>query len=120
MSFFKGKTKKCFASGCEEQIPVRMLMCRKHWDMVPSSIQFAVYNTLAIWQQGGDPHLYTKTIKRAAAAVAQKEARLNERKAIHETEETHPADRLQRESNVRPPLPVHDLEFRRHLRDQRR
>ncbi|MDR3797995.1 MAG: hypothetical protein P4K93_07570 [Terracidiphilus sp.] len=81
MKWFERRTKPCFAEGCDSRISRRMLMCRKHWDLVPNSIQFAVYNTLEIWESGGSPRLYLDVIKRARIAVAQKEARLNERES---------------------------------------
>lgn len=113
-------TKKCFVNGCEERIPARWLMCTAHWDMVPTEAQFEVYSTLRTWQQGGDPHAYIAAIKRAAAAVADKVARRDERKAPSETEETHSTDRLERESNFRSEIFVGDARIRRLLRDMRR
>jgi hypothetical protein len=63
--------KPCFAAGCPVKIARRLLMCPKHWRMVPRDIQIAVYETLDAWQRGGDPKPYIKAIEAARAAVAQ-------------------------------------------------
>lgn len=33
----------CHASGCPVQVPPRMLMCAKHWRMVPKRLRDAVW-----------------------------------------------------------------------------
>lgn len=35
----------CHAEGCPFKVPPKMLMCRKHWAMVPRAIQRAVWNS---------------------------------------------------------------------------
>lgn len=35
----------CAAIGCGARVPRGMLMCRKHWHMVPKAIQRAVWRT---------------------------------------------------------------------------
>ena len=72
--FGRGAKKKCFAIGCEERIPVKLLMCAKHWAMVPKGLQLGVYEHLDAWQKGGSPKPYLDIIKLAAQAVAQKQA----------------------------------------------
>ncbi|NEQ26709.1 MAG: hypothetical protein F6K28_48315 [Microcoleus sp. SIO2G3] len=34
---------KCHAEGCEALVPTHLLMCHRHWRMVPPQIQSAVY-----------------------------------------------------------------------------
>lgn len=71
---FRHGFKPCFAEGCTERIPRRFLMCRKHWNMLPNSIQHSVYSTLEIWQRGGSPRMYIDSIKYARIKLAQIEA----------------------------------------------
>lgn len=35
----------CHAEGCETPCPPRLLMCARHWRMVPKELQNAVYDT---------------------------------------------------------------------------
>lgn len=35
----------CHAYGCEIPVPPRMLMCRRHWAMVPRQMQSAIWTT---------------------------------------------------------------------------
>ncbi len=70
------RKKKCFAAGCKERVPLRLLMCKRHWAMVPHELRVEVYGALDIWQCGGSPRAYLDVIKRAAAAVARTEVQL--------------------------------------------
>lgn len=71
--FKREAKKKCFAIGCEVRIPTRLLMCARHWAMVPSGLQLSVNTHLAEWKKGGSPRKYIEVIKLAAEAVAKKE-----------------------------------------------
>lgn len=42
---------KCHATGCEKEVPPRMLMCAAHWRMVPKTIQRRVWNTYVEGQE---------------------------------------------------------------------
>ncbi len=35
----------CYAEGCEVEVPPRMLMCLRHWRMVPRDLQDAIWRT---------------------------------------------------------------------------
>jgi hypothetical protein len=65
--------KPCFAEGCKERVPKRLLMCQKHWNLVPHELRVEIYAGLDIWRSGGSPQAYIEAIKRARAAVAAKE-----------------------------------------------
>jgi len=67
-------TKPCFAEGCEARIPRRLLMCAKHWKLVPQRLQIEVYETLDAWQHLGSPAPYQAAIEAARVAVAELEA----------------------------------------------
>lgn len=58
-------------------MPPRMLMCRKHWRMVPSRLQDAVWATYRPGQERDkDPtDDYLDAARAAIDAVAEKEAR---------------------------------------------
>ncbi|MEM7019161.1 MAG: hypothetical protein AAF512_17690 [Pseudomonadota bacterium] len=36
-------THLCHAEGCQEAVPPKLLMCRRHWRMVPAELQQAVW-----------------------------------------------------------------------------
>ena len=42
-------THECPATGCDREVSVDMLMCRSHWNMVPTPLRTAVWNA---WQDG--------------------------------------------------------------------
>lgn len=42
-------THKCPVTGCVEQQPQHLLMCARHWRMVPQTIQAKVWET---WKSG--------------------------------------------------------------------
>lgn len=76
-------THHCHARNCKTPCPRRMLMCRKHWSMVPRDIQDEVYRTYRegqcddmrpsqAWHQAAD---------KAILAVAVKEGLLTREKA---------------------------------------
>lgn len=67
----------CHAEGCERRIPARMLMCGKHWRMVPKTEQDAVWATYRPGQeQTKDPsRAYLIAARDAINAVAEKEGR---------------------------------------------
>lgn len=66
----------CHAKGCKVRVPRRMLMCRKHWFMVPRDLQAAVWATYVDGQENRmDPTPeYLAAAKAAIDAVAAKEA----------------------------------------------
>lgn len=67
-------TKRCTALGCSCIIPSRMLMCARHWKMVPSLIQDQVYSSLRLWKNGLSVRPYVLACDRARLEVAEAEA----------------------------------------------
>jgi hypothetical protein len=65
--------KPCAAHNCEERIKRRMLMCSRHWRMVPLEIQDRVIITLQDWQRGGSARAYVHAVAEAQLAVARKD-----------------------------------------------
>lgn len=67
----------CHASGCSMEVPPRMLMCRRHWRMVPRSLQDAVWATYVIGQEARkDPTAeYLEAARAAIDYVADREGR---------------------------------------------
>lgn len=67
----------CHATGCEEPVPPVMLMCRKHWYMVPKGIQRRVWAHYRHGQEiRKDPsEEYLDAMRAAIQAVEQKEGR---------------------------------------------
>lgn len=58
----------CHAEGCTMEVPPRMLMCRRHWRMVPRSLQDAVWATYVRGQEvRKDPT--AENLKAARAAI---------------------------------------------------
>jgi len=67
----------CHAIGCKVEVPPRMLMCLRHWRMVPPSIQRRVWDAYVPGQEiRKDPtKKYLRVQKMAVDAVAKKEGR---------------------------------------------
>lgn len=41
----------CHARGCSKVVPPSMLMCLRHWRMVPKSLQRRVWDTYVVGQE---------------------------------------------------------------------
>lgn len=69
----------CHAKGCERTVPPRLLMCARHWRMVPSELQARVWATYEPGQERRkDPTpAYLDAAHEAIDAVAWIEARRN-------------------------------------------
>lgn len=67
----------CHAVGCDVGVPPRMLMCLRHWRMVPRELQRRVWATYVAGQEiRKDPTAEYMEAQRAAVdAVAAKEGR---------------------------------------------
>jgi hypothetical protein len=67
----------CHAEGCDQPVPPRMLMCRRHWFMVPKKMQDAVWDEYIPGQEvRKDPTPdYLDAAHAAIEAVAKKEGR---------------------------------------------
>lgn len=67
----------CHATGCETPVPPVMLMCRKHWYMVPAKLQRAVWDHYRHGQEiRKDPSPeYLVAMRNAIEAVERKEGR---------------------------------------------
>lgn len=68
----------CHAEGCGTAVPPRMLMCRRHWRMVPRALQDAVWAEYVPGQERRkDPtESYLDAAHEAIRAVAAKEGRV--------------------------------------------
>lgn len=69
---------RCHAEGCNVEVPPKMLMCLRHWRMVPKKLQQDVWRTYVPGQENRkDPtDEYMKAHRAAIAAVAAKEGRV--------------------------------------------
>ncbi len=69
---------RCHARGCTTEVAARLLMCRKHWRMVPRDLQRGVWAHYVDGQEvRKDPTPeYLEAADRAIDAVAEKEAAL--------------------------------------------
>lgn len=61
----------CAATGCQEEVAREMLMCRRHWFMVPRSLRKQVWDGYR-GRLGSD---YAHAVQRAVDAVARQEGR---------------------------------------------
>lgn len=70
-------THVCHADGCKVAVPPSMLMCLRHWRMVPRALQSAVWRTYRNGQEIDKRPSPAYMIARRAAvqAVAEKEKR---------------------------------------------
>ncbi len=68
----------CHARGCGVEVPPKMLMCLRHWRMVPRRLQYRVWQEYVPGQEiRKDPTLaYLDVQKQAVEAVAKKEGRI--------------------------------------------
>lgn len=67
----------CHAAGCKAAVPPQMLMCKRHWFMVPKAAQSRIWATYREgqcddWQI---THEYAEAARAAVRAVAEKEGR---------------------------------------------
>lgn len=63
----------CHAKGCEKVVPERMLMCKRHWGMVPKTLQKQVWATYRAGQEvTKDPSPEYLAAAQAAIAAVQK------------------------------------------------
>lgn len=72
----------CHADGCRERVPPKMLMCKKHWKMVPQHLKDEVWAHYQPGQERLDdtsPAIsgdYLEAAQAAVDAVARLEGRL--------------------------------------------
>jgi hypothetical protein len=59
---------ECPADGCTASVDITMLMCPKHWYMVPKPLRAAVWRAWARGEGGGTP-AHTAAIRKAIDAV---------------------------------------------------
>ncbi len=70
-------THRCHADGCEVPVRPSLLMCRRHWFMVPKPLRDAIWATYRPGQEHDkrpSPE-YLETMKEAIRVVAAKEGR---------------------------------------------
>lgn len=69
-------THTCHARGCETVVPPRLLMCLKHWRMVPRDMQTAVWRAYRPGQEVDKQpsQQYLRVAGAAIDAVARKES----------------------------------------------
>lgn len=67
----------CHADNCEQAVPPRMLMCRRHWYMVPKRLRDQLWAEYVPGQERRkDPtRTYIEAARACIDAVAAKEAR---------------------------------------------
>ena len=66
----------CHAENCTKEVPPRLLMCYRHWKMVPLALQRAVWRHYRPGQEidKRPTREYLDVMKKAIQAVAEKEA----------------------------------------------
>lgn len=64
---------RCHAKGCDKVVPHEMLMCRRHWFMVPKPVRDQVWDSYLTHGALSPPWL--EAVRLAQAAVAAKEGR---------------------------------------------
>lgn len=62
-------THKCAADGCRKEISLALLMCHKHWKLVPKQLQRAIWRTV----NDRDRNRYFAHVADAIVAVAEAE-----------------------------------------------
>lgn len=64
-------THKCAADGCKKEISIALLMCGRHWKLVPRQLQRAIWRTI----NDRDRTKYSGYVCDAIVAVANAEGR---------------------------------------------
>ena len=67
----------CHAAGCQLSVPPKMLMCKRHWYMVPIALRHDVWREYRPGQER-DKHpseAYLMAMRAAIEAVSKKEGR---------------------------------------------
>jgi hypothetical protein len=75
----------CHARGCETPVPPKLLMCLKHWKLVPSKLQRAVYLHYQPGQESGayrPTDAWHEAADQAIDAVAKREKALDDERAL--------------------------------------
>jgi len=62
-------THRCAATGCREEIRRGLLMCGRHWGLVPRDIQREVLASFKDLTGGGNKHRYVVAVSQAIRAV---------------------------------------------------
>jgi len=67
----------CHAVGCPVEVPPSLLMCRKHWYMVPADLRCAVWREYRRGQEidKQPSEAYLRVMYQAIRAVAKKEVK---------------------------------------------
>lgn len=68
-------THTCHAKGCETPVPPKLLMCAKHWRMVPREIQLRIWKHYRPGQEidKNPTETYLSVMREAIDAVASQE-----------------------------------------------
>jgi hypothetical protein len=67
---------ECHAKGCTTQVPPALLMCAKHWRMVPQALKNRIWDTYQPGQERGNVEptdAYFEAQREAVEAVAKAE-----------------------------------------------
>jgi hypothetical protein len=71
----------CHATSCPVEVPPKMLMCKKHWGMVPKPIRNQVWATYQFGQENGTGPIpsaaWHRAADRAICAVADQEGHIH-------------------------------------------
>jgi hypothetical protein len=67
----------CRAVCCKKRIPSRLLMCKRHWDLVPKPLRRALWSTYRTGENRSEApsRAYLGLVSDAVAAVARLEGR---------------------------------------------
>lgn len=65
---FEAPEHRCHADGCGERVPPKLLMCARHWRMVPAKLQADVWRTYRPGQET-DKHPSREYVDAARAAI---------------------------------------------------
>jgi hypothetical protein len=67
---------RCHALGCNKEIPPKLLMCLRHWRMVPERLQAEIWRTYRPGQEIDKmpSEAYMEAQRAAISAVAEREA----------------------------------------------
>lgn len=70
----------CHAACCKKSVPPEMLMCKKHWFMVPRHIQQLIWKHYRVGQCDDQliTHEYAEAARAAVRSVAEDEGRTEE------------------------------------------
>lgn len=71
---------RCHLPSCREEVPPRLLMCKRHWFMVPKPLRDAVWREYRPGQEEGNAPVTKEYLQVAQAAIAAVQKKIEDKR----------------------------------------